>query len=470
MLRALKATLDINAPFEACIWAMTPCAFWGMIRFGEVAVASCSSFDGSRHLKRSDALLSRDNDGKPYARLDLPTAKTARPGEMQSVFMIALGDLCPLQALRNLAAVVPAAPDDPLFSWRDTNGEIRPMTKARALERVNKILGAWGWGTTFGHSFRIGGASFYLAQGVNPEIGIRAGRIKTPASARRSLGVAVPGWGARRKSAAGGAAMALIPDAHSRSWSILPYRSAMSHNAGSLIHSPLLHLPLEIIELIVLNVVGLSNLLSLSLTCRVLASILFSGHIQYHTVRAPIGCVDIWKHLIRNHTYARNVRHLEIISNLTRAPSSFRPVKFLEDRVPDNGQYPPDPPSPSNQRLSKLERKMWREGFLVIALRGMSNLRSFAWLRGCPPTLSGYEDIWGALRRKQYLSDVKLHEIRYHRSSNIRSFLDSPISTTFFGLVRFDLTCVAIPFQSRDILLTVVDLLVSHCPYLEASY
>jgi hypothetical protein len=41
------------------------------------------------------------------------------------------------------------------------------------------ILSAWGWGTAFGHSFRIGGASFFLVQGVNPEIVCLAGRWKS---------------------------------------------------------------------------------------------------------------------------------------------------------------------------------------------------------------------------------------------------------------------------------------------------
>jgi len=51
--------------------------------------------------------------------------------------------------------------------------------KDKALGRINSILRAWGWGTTFGHSFRIGGASFYLAQKVNPEIVRLAGRWKS---------------------------------------------------------------------------------------------------------------------------------------------------------------------------------------------------------------------------------------------------------------------------------------------------
>ncbi|KAF8515625.1 hypothetical protein JB92DRAFT_2913748 [Gautieria morchelliformis] len=249
----------------------------------------------------------------------------------------------------------------------------------------------------------------------------------------------------------------------------------MSHNTASLIHSPLRQLPLEIIELIVLNVVGLSNLLSLGLTCRALADILFSGHIQYYTVRAPIGDIDIWKHLIQNPTYARSVRHLEITAD-TMGADSPRPVELLEDWVPDNGQYPPYPSSP---RPSQLEVDMWSERFLAIALRGMSNLRSFAWFRCCPPILSGPEDIWSALCQKQYLSDVKLRELGSHVPSyavsppkdieiNIPSLLVSPISTTFFGLVRFDLTCSPIPFKGPATIIPVVDLLISHCPHLES--
>ncbi|KAJ7148052.1 hypothetical protein C8R43DRAFT_951117 [Mycena crocata] len=183
MLRALRATLDLNDPFDACIWAMACCAFWGMMRFGEVSVKSRSDFDGTKHLKREDCHQGFDQDGKLYARLDLPDAKTAMPGEVQQVYLVAhtgaYKDLCPLNALHNLKRVVPAGRKDPLFSWRDSRGDIRPMVRQAALNRINAILGAWGFGTAFGHSFRIGGASFYLAQKVNPEIIRLAGRWKS---------------------------------------------------------------------------------------------------------------------------------------------------------------------------------------------------------------------------------------------------------------------------------------------------
>ncbi|KIJ27561.1 hypothetical protein M422DRAFT_190861 [Sphaerobolus stellatus SS14] len=179
MLRHLKRSLDLSFPFDACIWAIASSAFWGMMRFGEVTVKSQKGFDGLKHLKRRDAFIQKDLNGKDYARLDLPAAKTAKNGEIQSVFFTIEEDICPIEAIRNLSRVVPAGPNDPLFSWRDTKGKLRPMVKSKALNRINAIFNNNNWGTTFGHSFRIGGASFYLSQGVEAEIVRIAGRWKS---------------------------------------------------------------------------------------------------------------------------------------------------------------------------------------------------------------------------------------------------------------------------------------------------
>ncbi|KAG1742355.1 uncharacterized protein EDB91DRAFT_1247741 [Suillus paluster] len=155
MLLPLKATLILSDPFDPCVWAMASCVFFGMMRFGEVSVTSRSAFNPVKHLTRTHAFFGYDLWNNPYARLDLPSAKTARAGESQSVFLNEQGDLCPLK------------------------GDVRPMAKIPALERINSILMAWGWGTTFGHSFRIGGASFYLAKKVDPEIVRIAGRWRS---------------------------------------------------------------------------------------------------------------------------------------------------------------------------------------------------------------------------------------------------------------------------------------------------
>ena len=116
MLQSLRASLNLNDPFEACIWAMATCAFWSMMCFGEVSVKSRNDFDRTKHIKQRDVLFGFDRDGKHYARLDLPSAKTAKAGEIQSVFLVPQDGLCPPEALCNLAAVVLAGPDDPLFS------------------------------------------------------------------------------------------------------------------------------------------------------------------------------------------------------------------------------------------------------------------------------------------------------------------------------------------------------------------
>ncbi|VDC02686.1 unnamed protein product [Peniophora sp. CBMAI 1063] len=179
MLSALRSSLDISKPYDACLWAIATCAFWGMMRFGEATVDSRKDYSPETKLARKHVFFGRDLDGKPYARLDLPTAKTAKNGEIQKIFLTEQGDYCPIAALQNLARVVPAEADDPLFSWVDRAGEIRPMTRSAALASLNAITERHGWGTAFGHSFRIGGASFYLAQGVSPEVVRLAGRWKS---------------------------------------------------------------------------------------------------------------------------------------------------------------------------------------------------------------------------------------------------------------------------------------------------
>ncbi|KAF8233838.1 hypothetical protein L208DRAFT_1264669, partial [Tricholoma matsutake] len=57
-------------------------------------------------------------------------------------------------------------------------GDVRLLVCGAALSRINAILGAWGWGNAFGHSFCIGGTLFFLAQGVSPEIVCIAGHWK----------------------------------------------------------------------------------------------------------------------------------------------------------------------------------------------------------------------------------------------------------------------------------------------------
>jgi hypothetical protein len=182
MLRVVKELLNLNSPFDACVWAIATCAFWGMMRLGEATVKSRDTFNPSLHLTRGDAFQALDMHRRRYVRLDLPSAKTAKPGEKQSIWLVPQKGLCPIDALHNLCRVVPARKEHPLFSWSDNSGSVRPMAKTKFMERFNAILLSKKAQQVFGHSFRIGGASHYLASGVNPEIVRLDGRWRSPVS------------------------------------------------------------------------------------------------------------------------------------------------------------------------------------------------------------------------------------------------------------------------------------------------
>ena len=169
-LRLVKESLTLSSPFDACVWAIATSAFWGMMRLGEATVKSRSNFTPTKNPTRGDADRELDLRNHPFIRLNLPSAKTAKPGESQSIWLIPQPGLCPVEAIDNLARVVPALKEHPFFSWSDKSRSIRPMTKSAFLDRFNTILDSKKLPRVYGHSFRIGGASHYLANGVNPEI------------------------------------------------------------------------------------------------------------------------------------------------------------------------------------------------------------------------------------------------------------------------------------------------------------
>ena len=137
------------------------------------------AFSGSKHLKRKNVVFEYDLDGKPYVCLGLPSAKMVKLGEIQQVFLTPQGSVCPIEALNSLFAVIPATENDILFLWTDGHKAIRPIVHSMALAEINKHFQAGGWENAFGHSFSIGGASFFLSQGVDPEIVQLMGRWKS---------------------------------------------------------------------------------------------------------------------------------------------------------------------------------------------------------------------------------------------------------------------------------------------------
>ena len=86
------------------------------MRLGEAMVGGRKAFHPLSHATRGYIHQGHDNKGTPYARIDLPKAKTAKLGEKQSIWLAPQGALCPMAALHNMARVTRAGSEDPLFS------------------------------------------------------------------------------------------------------------------------------------------------------------------------------------------------------------------------------------------------------------------------------------------------------------------------------------------------------------------
>ncbi|THU89192.1 hypothetical protein K435DRAFT_621295, partial [Dendrothele bispora CBS 962.96] len=76
------------------------------------------------------------------------------------------------------------SPDDPLMAYRDNAGRLKVLTKSLFLKVCNEPWSERGYPRFSGHSFRIGGTTYLLQCGVDPEVVKRCGRWKSCAFAR----------------------------------------------------------------------------------------------------------------------------------------------------------------------------------------------------------------------------------------------------------------------------------------------
>ena len=84
MLTILKAILRLDYGFDACVWAIAACAFWGTTCLGEVTVDNRKAFQPLSHATRGCVHQGHDNQGTPYARIDLLKAKTCSQKQLET--------------------------------------------------------------------------------------------------------------------------------------------------------------------------------------------------------------------------------------------------------------------------------------------------------------------------------------------------------------------------------------------------
>jgi hypothetical protein len=151
-LQKIMPQLDFTDCEDRTFWAISVCAFFGLLRLGEITLKS----DVRRTLLRRDVVF---NDSG--AILHLPASKTDRffLGSQVQLFKLD-SPLCPYAALKAVMAFS-ESPDVPLFSNR--RGEA--MSRQDYIKRLNKFFTKEE--NISGHSFRAGGATWLASLGFS---------------------------------------------------------------------------------------------------------------------------------------------------------------------------------------------------------------------------------------------------------------------------------------------------------------
>jgi hypothetical protein len=167
-ISAIREHLDISRPLDAAVFACLTTTFWSAARLGEFTVPSLKGFDTSVHIKLSNVSLGLGPSS--VTTFHIPWTKVAKfDGEDVHWAPQAVCD--PAAALRNHLVVNAPGEAAHLFSYRHTDGKVRPLTRTNFLRCVNDAMdGVDGWARFQGHSIRIGSVLEYLLRGVPFEV------------------------------------------------------------------------------------------------------------------------------------------------------------------------------------------------------------------------------------------------------------------------------------------------------------
>nr|GAT48555.1 DNA breaking-rejoining enzyme [Mycena chlorophos] len=186
MLSCLRQDLDFSSSFDLAVFAAACMAFWGQCRLGEILYTSKKDPQSEHKPSRADVSNSVRESGSLVVRI--PRTKTKKQGD-DVVLVPQVGPLNPVVALRmHLIASASLPTSAPLFAYVSDTA-FRPLTRHAFLTRCNEVWARSGFPRLTGHSFRIGGTTELLLQGVPPDVVKAMGRWSSDAFLRywRSL-------------------------------------------------------------------------------------------------------------------------------------------------------------------------------------------------------------------------------------------------------------------------------------------
>ncbi|KAA1073102.1 hypothetical protein PGTUg99_027682 [Puccinia graminis f. sp. tritici] len=183
ILIKLAEVLATRNPFQRALFDLCVVAFWGMARLVELTYN-----DDSGPLRAQASLLTTDvekgsEDRTEVIRLIIQGAKTAGPGEEQTILLRALPHmLCPVLAVNQRLSEAERYGkmeedcDNSLFGFTEPGSRHQHITRTMAACALDKIWEACGFVGVLGHSFRVGGASIQRALGMPVEKICQRGR------------------------------------------------------------------------------------------------------------------------------------------------------------------------------------------------------------------------------------------------------------------------------------------------------
>jgi len=188
MLQHLFHDLDLTQPLDAAVFAIALMSFFSQLRLGEIT----SSHRSLTHPKASNIPcfehVTPPTDRSPPT-LFLPQTKTS--GHKGDSVILPRQEL-PFDAwsaFRNHCRVNEGKASIPIASFLDAKRKRVILTTKMFLQRCNAVWASHGFHRFTGHSFRIGGTTFFLLSRVDPQVVKAMGRWRSDAFLRywRSL-------------------------------------------------------------------------------------------------------------------------------------------------------------------------------------------------------------------------------------------------------------------------------------------
>jgi hypothetical protein len=194
MLEMLETHLSHTDTLDVSVLAAAKTAFWGQCRLAEILSPTATKLPPtSKVLVTLRSHLRPPCTSSGSRMLHLAQTKTkGRKGE-DIIICRQYGASDPIEAIRLHLAINVCGDDLPIFSYITASG-VRFLTRAKLLERCNRVWALNGMPSSSGHSFRVGGMTELLILRVPPDVVKTMGRWSSDSFLRywRSLEIVVP--------------------------------------------------------------------------------------------------------------------------------------------------------------------------------------------------------------------------------------------------------------------------------------